>query len=206
MIELLSVSGEHLSRYWVLSFTLYMVLNINVNVNNDLCFTLSCELVGWPTIAKSQVLEIVYHAHSGSVEGVVGEGESVGWGGSLTKGEVHKRKLTNKIFFHSDFLTSLSSFLTPLFFTIIKLVLRLTNKIVLCTLLTYVEPYQNILEHLMFPEEASPYLRTHLPYPLWSVVKRSTPIGSLVPPRRNSPGCISSQFFWSCKFSVPMSL
>ena len=91
-------------------------------------FTLSCELVGWTTIAKSQGLKIVYHAHAGAVEGVVGEGKSVSWGGARTKGEVHKRELTNKMFLHSNLLTSLSSSLTPLFFTIRKLALR-TNGI-----------------------------------------------------------------------------
>ena len=40
-------------------------------------FRLSCELVGRLTIAKYQALEIVYCAHSGAVEGVVGEGGSV---------------------------------------------------------------------------------------------------------------------------------
>ena len=76
------------------------------------------------TIAKSQALEIVYHTHSGAVEGVVGEGESVSWGGARTKGEVHKRKLTKNIFLHSDFLISLSSSLTQLCLTIKKLALR----------------------------------------------------------------------------------
>ena len=46
------------------------------------------------TIAKSQALEIVYRAHAGAIEGVVGEGESVSWGGARIKGEVHKRELT----------------------------------------------------------------------------------------------------------------
>ena len=68
------------------------------------------------TIAKSQALEIVYRAHAGDVEGAVGEGESVSWGGARTKVEVHKRKLTNKMFLHSDFLTSLSSSLTPIIY------------------------------------------------------------------------------------------
>ena len=101
-----------------------MVRNINVNVNNNFCFTLSYELVGWPTIDKYQALDIVYRAHSGDVEGVVGKGKIVSWGVAQTKGEVHKRKLTNKIFLHSDFLTSLSSYLTQLCFTIRKLALR----------------------------------------------------------------------------------
>ena len=68
-----------------------MVRNVNVNVNLDLCFTFSCELVrrltilGFPvnlsaTIAKSQALGIVYRAHAGAVKGAVGEGESVIWG------------------------------------------------------------------------------------------------------------------------------
>ena len=80
------------------------------------------------TIAKSQALEIVYRAHAGAVEGVVGEGESVSWGGARTKVEVHKRELTKKMFLHSDLLTSLSSSLTPLFFMLTKLALR-TNEI-----------------------------------------------------------------------------
>ena len=49
------------------------------------------------------------------VEGVIGEVKSVSWGGAQTKGEVHKRKLTNKMLLHSDLLTSLTSSLTPLF-------------------------------------------------------------------------------------------
>ena len=101
---------------------------LNVNVNVDLCFTLSCEIVGWPTIAKSQALEIVYRAHVVAIGGVVGEGKSVSWGRAWTKGEVHKSELTNKMFLHSDLLTSLSSSLTPLFFTIRKLAWR-TNEI-----------------------------------------------------------------------------
>ena len=49
------------------------------------------------------------------VERVVGEVKSVSWGGAQTKGEVNKRELTNKMFLHSDLLTSLTSYLTPLF-------------------------------------------------------------------------------------------
>ena len=70
-----------------------MVRNINVNVKNDFCFTLSCELFGrltisgFPvnfsaTISKSQVLEIVYRTHARAVEGAVGEGKSISWGGA----------------------------------------------------------------------------------------------------------------------------
>ena len=105
-----------------------MLRNINLNVNNDLCFTLSCELVGWLTIAKSQALKIIYLAHAGAVEVVVGEGKIVSWGGARTIGEVHKRKLTNNMFLQSDFLTSLSSSLTPLFYTIRKLALWTNGK------------------------------------------------------------------------------
>ena len=68
------------------------------------------------TIAKSQALEIFYRAHAGAVEGVVGEVKSVSWGGARTKGEVHKRKITNKMFLHSDLLKSLISSLTPIFY------------------------------------------------------------------------------------------
>ena len=49
------------------------------------------------------------------VEGVVGEVKSVSWGGARKKCEVHKRKLTNKMFLHSNLLTSLTSSLKPLF-------------------------------------------------------------------------------------------
>ena len=45
-ISLLLVSGERLSRYQAMPLTSYMVHNVNVNINNDLCFTLSCEIVG----------------------------------------------------------------------------------------------------------------------------------------------------------------
>ena len=69
-----------------------------------------------PETVKSQALKIFYHAYPGAVEGVVGEVKSISWGGARTKGEVHKRKLTNKMFLHSDLLTSLTSSLTPLFY------------------------------------------------------------------------------------------
>ena len=58
------------------------------------------------------------------VEGVVGEGESVSWGGALTKGEVQKHELTKNMFLYSDLLTSLTSSQTPLCLTIRKLALR----------------------------------------------------------------------------------
>ena len=62
------------------------------------------------------------------VEGVVGEVKVVSWGGAQTKDEVNKIELTKKMFMCSDLLTSLTSSLTSLFFTIIKLALR-TNEI-----------------------------------------------------------------------------
>ena len=55
------------------------------------------------------------------VEGVVVEVKSVSWVGAQTKGELHKREITNKMFLHSDLLTSLSSSLTPLFLRLEKL-------------------------------------------------------------------------------------
>ena len=67
------------------------------------------------SIDKSQALEIVYSAHARSFEGVASEGKSVSWGGAQTKYEVHKNKLTNKMFLQSDLLTSLTSSLTPQF-------------------------------------------------------------------------------------------
>ena len=89
------------------------------------------------------------------IERVVGVVKSVSWGGARTKGEVHKHKLTNNMFLHCYLLTSLTSSLTPLFFTIRKLALRTndikdrdlsTNQIVVYTRLTYVKPYQNIFK------------------------------------------------------------
>ena len=46
---------------------------------------------------------------------MLGEVKIVSWGGAQTKGEFHNCELTNKMFFHSDLLTSLTSSLTPLF-------------------------------------------------------------------------------------------
>ena len=105
-----------------------MAHNVNINVKIDLGFTLSCELFGWPTIAKYQAFEIVYRAHARAVEGVLGKGKSVSLGSAQNKGEVHKSELTNKMFLQSDFLTSLSSSLTPLFFKIRKLALQTNEK------------------------------------------------------------------------------
>ena len=81
------------------------------------------------TFAKYQAVEIIYRAHDAAVEGVVEEEKSVTWGGVRTKGEVHECELTKNMFFHSGLLKlchkkngrSLSSPLTPLFFTIKKL-------------------------------------------------------------------------------------
>ena len=73
-------------------------------------YTLSCELVGRLSNLKNCLPRICR-----GVEGVVGEVKSVSWGGARTKGEVHKRELTNKMFLHSNLLTSLTSSLTLLF-------------------------------------------------------------------------------------------
>ena len=102
-----------------------MVHNVNVNINVDFYFTLSCELVGRLPNLKRRKFST---AHMLGIEGVVGEVKSVSWGGAQTKGEVHKRELTKNMFLHIDLLTSLTSSLTPLFFTIRKLALR-TNDI-----------------------------------------------------------------------------
>ena len=39
-------SEEHFSRYRAVPLTSQMMRNVNVNVNDDYCFTLSCKLVG----------------------------------------------------------------------------------------------------------------------------------------------------------------
>ena len=59
---------------------------------------------------------------------MVGERGSVSWLGARTKGEVQKREITKNMFVHSDLLTSLTSSLAQLFFTIRKLAL-LGNKV-----------------------------------------------------------------------------
>ena len=96
-----------------------MVPNVNVNVNVDFCFRISCELGGrlnilgflvnlsGLTIAKSQALGIVYCKNSGAVEWVFSEGGSFSWVGARTKGVVHKGKLTKNMSLHSDLFTSL---------------------------------------------------------------------------------------------------
>ena len=53
------------------------------------------------------------------------------------------------------------------------------------------------------PKEASLCLKTRIPYSLWWVVERSTPIGLHVPPRHNFLGYFPA-IFWSCKCSVPI--
>ena len=61
-----------------------------------------------------KALELVYRANVAAVEGIVdrnghrkkevGEGKSVSWGGSQTKGEGRDYELTKNMFFHSDLL------------------------------------------------------------------------------------------------------
>ena len=61
-----------------------------------------------------KALEIVYLANGAAVEGladrnghrrkVVGEGKSVRWGGTRTKGKGHECELTKDMFLHSDLL------------------------------------------------------------------------------------------------------
>ena len=88
---------------------LICVLRFPVNLSGD------CKI--------SSVRNCMPHTFQG-VEGVVGEVKSVSWGGARTKGEVHKRELTKNTFLHSDLLISLTSSLTPLFFTTRKIALR----------------------------------------------------------------------------------
>ena len=89
-----------------------MVRNENVNETSILVLLFPVNLSGDCQI--SSVVNCLPHICRG-VEGVLGEVKSVSWGGARTKGEVKKRKLTKKMFSHSDFLTSLNSSQTPLF-------------------------------------------------------------------------------------------
>ena len=82
----------------------------NVNVNIDLCFCLSCELVGWLTILGFPVnlsgdwLFPNLKRWKSSTAQVVGEGGNVSWVGARTKGKGREYKLTKKMSFHSDLL------------------------------------------------------------------------------------------------------
>ena len=61
-----------------------------------------------------KALEIVYHANgatvyvladrNGHIRKVLGEGESVSWGGAWTKGKGRECELTKNMFFHIDLL------------------------------------------------------------------------------------------------------
>ena len=110
----LSVAGQHLSIYRAVTLTspigaqckckckrLFFVLLFPVNSSGD------CQI--------SSVGNFLPRIYAGGVEGLVDEVKSFSWGGAQTKGEVHKRELTNKMFLGSDLLTSLTSYLTPLF-------------------------------------------------------------------------------------------
>ena len=85
-----------------------MVRNVSVNV--DMCFRLSCELVGWLTILGFPVNLLAdwllpnLKRWESSTPQVVGEGESVSWGVSKTKGEMSEWKITKNIFLRSDLL------------------------------------------------------------------------------------------------------
>ena len=117
-----------------------MVRNVNINVNSDLFFTLSFELVrrltilGFPVNLSGDWLfpNIKHWKFStehmpGAIEGVVGEGKSFSWGVAWTKGEVHKHELNTQMLLHSDLLTSLSSSLTQLCCMIVKLVFKVNG-------------------------------------------------------------------------------
>ena len=140
----------------------------NVNINIDLCFRLSCELVGWLTILGFPVnlsgdrLLPNTKRWKLSTAHVVGEGKSGSWGGALTKGEVRECEITKicsstviswSCVWRKRKITEL--FPDTTFYLIRKLALRinkikdkvlLTNHIVLYTSLTYVKLYQNILQ------------------------------------------------------------
>ena len=140
-----------------------MVRKLNENVNVDLCSTFSCELVGRLQNLKRSRSKL-YTAHMPVLSGKKSAmstnhcARTYFW---LVRAcaphlwFVHQRELTKNMFLHSDLLTSLTSSLTPLFFMIRKLAMRtndikdrdiLTNHIVVYTRLTYVKPYQNIIE------------------------------------------------------------
>ena len=93
-----------------------------------------------------KALEIFSHAHGAAFEGLsninghrrilVGEGESVSWGGARNKDKGRECELTKNIFFHSDMLNlclkknpKINQFFPDtIFFTIKKLALRTNDK------------------------------------------------------------------------------
>ena len=82
----------------------------SVNIKTDLCFRNSCEIFGWLTILDFPVnflgdwLLPNIKCWKLSTAQVVGEGESVSWGGARTKGKGREWELTKKMSLHSDLL------------------------------------------------------------------------------------------------------
>ena len=85
---------------------------------------------------------------------MLGKVKSVSWGGAGTKGEVHKREL---MLLYSDLLTSASSSLTQLIFTIKKLAMR-TNGGKKST----INQYYCIIRTFDLCQTLAKYLRTFL--------------------------------------------
>ena len=107
LIWVLSLSGE-ISGCALDLVEGYMVRNVNVNV--DLCFSLSCKLFGRLAILGFTVnllgdwLFRNIKRWKLSIAKVVGEGGSGSWRCAWTKGEVHNCKLAKAMSFHSDLL------------------------------------------------------------------------------------------------------
>ena len=129
-----------------------MVHNVNVNVNVDSCFTLSCELVGiLPNLKrwKLSTAHITGRWRGGrwSEKCQLGRWTNKKWG---AQAQTHQQDVLAQWFVDiTDF------FPDTTVFAIRKLASRnneikyrylLTNQIVLYTRLTYVKTYQNILE------------------------------------------------------------
>ena len=126
---------------------------VNVNVNIDFCFTLSCELVARLPNLKRWKLSIVH---------IPGRWRGGRWIekcqlGRSTNQRWGAQSWTHQKYFLAEWFVNIPDFLTDnTFFRLEKpcceLVIKqyreiLTNQTVLYTCLTYVKPYQNILDH-----------------------------------------------------------
>ena len=131
----------------------------NVNVNIDLCFTLSCELVGWLTILGYPVnlsggwllphlklLEIVYRVGGRWREKCqLWRCRNQGWGARV---RTHQKDVLAQWYVEvaSEGKTQ-HHWVLPWYNCVLRLESSLlTNQITIYTSLTYAKPYQNILE------------------------------------------------------------
>ena len=130
-----------------------MVRNVNVNVNVDFCFTLSCELVGrLPNLKRWKFstahIPGCWRGGRWSEKCQLGRCTNQSW---FSQARTHKKRCSCAVIFwhhwlfpwHNCFLRLENSRCEVIRWKDREL---LTNQNVLYTRLTYVKPYQNVLE------------------------------------------------------------